>query len=166
MSLKIVKDAADEQDAATSEKAVKKRDVAARWGGDPRIISKGFVAVPTLFLQQMSQFKPYSLTPAEALFVICIMAHKWDERDPFPSYKRIASWMGKSESYVRRLAKNLTTKGLLTRQQRIGQTNSFDFKKLFDRIVAAGSPVPAAEPKRKQTKSPSAKGMKRGKKSA
>lgn len=135
MPTKTPKEEAASQVAPQAKQEVKKRDVVSRWGGDSRILAEGFVAVPTLFLQRMSQFKPYSLTPAEAVFVICVMAHKWDDRDPYPSYKRIATWMGKSESYVRRLAKNLATKGLLKRQARVGQTNSFDFKALFTLIV-------------------------------
>lgn len=113
-----------------------KRDVATRWGGNDRITASGFVAVPQLFLERMATFKPFSLNPAEALFVICVMAHKWDERKPYPSYKRIAGWMGKSESYVRKLAQNLETKGFLKREKRVGTTNAFDFQPLFEMMVA------------------------------
>lgn len=148
MKLKLMKEKAEPGSATKSDQPMRKRDIAERWGGDPRILSAGFVAVPSLFLQRMAQFKPYSLTPAEALFVICVMAHKWDERDPFPSYKRIAGWMGKSESYARRLAKNLATKGMLRRQQRIGQSNSFDFKQLFTMILGPDSTQTAVPRKR------------------
>lgn len=132
----------------TKESAPAKRDVVTRWGGDTRIVAKGFVGVPVLFLEQMAALKPHALTPAEALFVICVMAFKWDERRPYPSYKRIATWMGKSESYARRLAQQLETKGMLTRVPRIGDTNAFEFEPLFKKLLVEDPSVGTAKPKR------------------
>ncbi|MBK8249903.1 MAG: hypothetical protein IPK85_21305 [Gemmatimonadetes bacterium] len=120
--------------------ATKRSDVQTRWGGSPAMLARGFVGVPVVFLEGMAQLKPHSLTPAEALFVICVMAHKWDERPPFPSYKRIASWMGKTESYVRKVAKDLETKGMLRRIARIGRSNAFDLEGLFAKLTPATAP--------------------------
>lgn len=100
------------------------------------MLAKGYVAVPVSFLELGAQLKPHGLTPAEMLFVVCLMAHKWDERSPFPGYKKVAAWMGVSESYVRKLARGLETKHLLKRRPRIGSTNEFDLAPLFEALGA------------------------------
>lgn len=118
----------------------KPKDVQTRWGGRPEMLARGFVGVPILFLESAAALRPYQLNPAEVLFVISLMAHKWDERAPFPGYKRIAKWMGKTESYARKLARDLQTKGLLKRIERTGYTNEFDLTPLFAAILSH-SPV-------------------------
>ncbi len=128
-----------------------RRDVVARWGGDDRIVADGFVGVPVLFLERMAVLKPHAFTPAEAMFVICVMAFKWDARKPYPSYKRIATWMGKSESYARRLAQQLETKGFLRRVARIGTTNAFDFEPLFEKLLVEDPAVRSIKMKRAAT---------------
>jgi len=110
------------------------------------MLTRGFVGVPLLFLERMAALKPYSLNPAEALFVICLMAHKWDERAPYPSYRRLALWMGKTESYARKIARDLETKGFIRRRARIGDTNEFDLTPLFRRIVLHESSPVTAKP--------------------
>ena len=123
-------------DAVATAAQPKAKDVQTRWGGDPIMMSRGFVGVPVLFLETFAALTPYRLNPAEAIFVISLMAHKWDERAPFPGYRRIAQWMGKSDSYARKLARDLEIKGLLKRRERIGYTNEFDLTPLFTAIVA------------------------------
>ena len=75
--------------------------------------------------------KPHSLTPAESLFVINLMYHKWDAASPYPSYKTLAGRMGISVQYARDIARALETKGYLKRQVRVGQTNRFDLNPMF-----------------------------------
>jgi hypothetical protein len=61
------------------------------------MLSPGFVGVPVLFLESYANLTPqYGLDPAEVVLIISLMAHKWDERAPFPGYTKIAKWMGKS----------------------------------------------------------------------
>jgi len=112
-----------------------KRDIVSRWGGDQTIIGKGFVAVPVQFLLASASMTPYRLTPMEQLFVIEVMAFKWDTKAPFPGYKKVAARMGISEAYARKLARSLEGKGFLRRVRRVGQTNEFDFTPLFERVV-------------------------------
>lgn len=128
-------DAAGNSHQKKKKDTPKPKDVQTRWGGDPAMLSRGFVGVPILFLENHAALTPYRLNPAEAVFVISLMAHKWDDRAPFPGYKRIAQWMGKSESYARKLARDLEIKGLLKRRERIGYTNEFDLTPLFAAIV-------------------------------
>ena len=148
MSLKLIptEDPRGELDHPSPRSAQRPKDVLTRWGGNPEILAKGFVGVPVLFLERLALLKPYPLSPAEALFVVCLMAHKWDDRAPYPSYRRIAAWMGKSESYARTLARNLEIKKLLRRLPRIGQSNAFDLQPLFDAIVSMSPRTAKAKP--------------------
>ena len=91
--------------------------------------------MPIAFLDGHAGLKPFSLTPTEALFIINLMAHKWDARAPFPGYKRIAKRMGITESYGRKLARTLEHKGFIQRLQRVGSTNEFDLTPLFAKLV-------------------------------
>ncbi|MDP3909180.1 MAG: hypothetical protein Q8Q14_02215 [Gemmatimonadales bacterium] len=118
-----------------------KRDIATRWGGDPVIVSKGFVGVPVNFLTACAELKPYCLTVAEMLFVIEVMCFKWDQDAPYPGYKKIASRMGVTEQYARKLARSLEGKGFLHRIARVGRSNAFDFSPLFERIVKHANTV-------------------------
>jgi len=65
-----------------------------------------------------------------------VMVFKWDEKAPFPGYKKVAKRMGISEVYARKLARSLQGKGFLLRIPRVGQTNAFDFTPLFTKLVA------------------------------
>ena len=97
------------------KKTVVAHDIVKRWGGDKAVMHEGFVAVPTAFLMYLPSLGEYGLTPAEALFIIEIMAFKWDARSPHPSYKTLAARMGVSLAYVRKLARSLEQKKLIIR---------------------------------------------------
>jgi len=112
------------------------RDVATRWGGDPRIKKEGFVPVPLRFLLYHAVLRPYSLTVAEALFVIHLMWYKWGDQAPFPSLNTIARRMGITSIYARKLARTLEGKGFLLRVARIGSTNAYDLTPLFKKLAA------------------------------
>jgi hypothetical protein len=125
----------ESQTVATSDKPeAVDRDLLTRWGGRPEILADGFVAVPTTFLKYLGTLRP-SLTPTEALFVLELMAYKWDERAPFPGYKALAERMGVSDVYARKLARTLQAKGYLKRLVRVGQTNRFNLQPLFDKLA-------------------------------
>ena len=112
-----------------------KRDIVTRWGGDQTIVTKGFVAVPVHCLLAFAAMTPFCLTVPEQMFVIQVMAFKWDAKAPFPGYKKVAQRMGISEAYARKLARSLEGKGFLIRVRRVGQTNEFDFTPLFQKVV-------------------------------
>jgi len=99
------------------------------------LFKKGFLVVPSAFLQNYAHLKPYELTTGEALFVLHLMEFKWDATAPFPGYKRLAQRMGVSDKMVRRYAQSLETKGYLRRIERTGQTNLFDLTPLFDVLL-------------------------------
>lgn len=125
---------ADTAEASASTSAPD-RSHEARWGGHERIFEDGYVAVPVTFLKYMDQMAPYVLTPAEALFVIQLMAFKWDGSDPFPSYGTIAERMGISDGYARKLARRLESKGFIDRKERQGRSNAFDLSGLFEELA-------------------------------
>lgn len=134
---------------ATDRAGSANRDLIARWGGKEAILSEGFVAVPTTFLKYFGSLRP-SLTPTEAIFVVELMAYKWDRRAPFPGYKALAKRMGVSPEYARKIARALETKGYLTREMRVGTTNRFDLLPLFDRLAARAVQEAAARDKQKE----------------
>lgn len=123
------------QQVVRSEQGEPKRDIITRWGGDPAIMSKGFVAVPVRLLMSYAALKPLCLTVPEAMFVVQVMAFKWDAKAPFPGYKKVAMRMGISEAYARKLARQLEGKGFLRRVARVGSTNGFDFQPLFEKLM-------------------------------
>jgi hypothetical protein len=117
------------------EEKLNKKTVMARWTHS-ELFDGGFVGVPTRFLELYPKLKP-SLTSGEAIFVIQLMSFKWDEKDPFPSYKTLGERMGTSAKTAQRHAATLEGKKYLTRIQRIGDSNKFDLSKLFNALLVA-----------------------------
>lgn len=114
------------------------RSYARRWKHEA-LFAKGHVGVPVTFLQLYAQLKPYPLTMGEAVFVLHLMQFKWDEKEPFPSYKVIAAQMGVSDKMARRHAKSLEDKHYLRREKRQGLSNRFDLNPLFDALAQAAA---------------------------
>src|SRR5688500_10735654 len=83
-----------------------------RWGGDERVLSKGFIPVPRLFLYWSASLEPKPLTPAETLFIITLVGVKWSSRHPRLSYDTLAKRTGLSAEYCRKIAKTLDKRGL------------------------------------------------------
>lgn len=114
------------------------RSLVKRWGNHDSILNEGWVGVPVSFLANYGRLIQYGgLTSAEAMFVIQLMAFKWDEHAPFPSYATIAKRMNITDKQVRRYAKTLEDKGFVRRNARIGASNSFDLQPLFDAVASA-----------------------------
>jgi hypothetical protein len=109
------------------------RSPARRWRHEA-LFEQGFVQTPTFFLRSYAHLKPFSLTHGEAIFVLHLMQYKWDEAEPFPSYKTIAAQMGVSAKQAQRLAVSLEQKKYLQRKERVGMSNRFDLTPLFDAL--------------------------------
>jgi hypothetical protein len=122
--------------ADTPEPTHGRRSYASRWK-HPELIQDGYLVIPSAFLRHYATLKPHPLNSGEALFVINLMAFKWDEEAPFPGYKTLAARMGISDKMARRYAQSLEVKGYLRRQIRTGQTNRFDLTPLFDTLRRA-----------------------------
>ena len=119
-----------------SDKERVDRSIVARWGGHEVLNSNGWVPVERTFLEFACQMRPFCLNPTETLFVIQLMFHKWDGNAPYPSYRTLARRMGVSETYARKLARQLEAKGFLRRVVREGTTNRFDLGPLFEKLAA------------------------------
>lgn len=93
----------------------------------------GWVPIARTFLRCYSTLEP-KISPAEAMFIAHLMDFKRDKNPPYPSYKRLAQYMGVSDKMARLYAKRLEQKKYLQRQIRIGQPNLFDLTLLFNKL--------------------------------
>src|SRR5262245_41570447 len=85
----------------------------------------GWTPVSDFFLDHYAQLEP-PITNAEAMLVIHLIRHKWDNAPPFPGFTTLARKMGISTTAARGHARSLETKGYLVRHMRVGTTNKFD----------------------------------------
>jgi DNA-binding MarR family transcriptional regulator len=104
------------------------REVSARW--TEALVSQGWTPVADFFLDNYAKLEP-PLTNAEAMLVIHLVRHKWDDAPPFPGFTTLARRMGISPTAARGHARSLEKKGYLVREMRVGTTNRFDLRKLF-----------------------------------
>lgn len=112
--------------------------MAKRWGNHESLLEGGWVGVPIAFLSNYGNLLQYGgLTAAEAMFVLQLMAFKWTEQAPLPSYSTLAKRMGITDKQARRYAKAFEEKGFLRRTPRIGSSNSSDLQPLFYALAAA-----------------------------
>lgn len=124
---------------AQAEEPTRKRPsdrLVARYGGHAELLTDGFVPVARTYVKYAAQLKPHGLVPAESLFIINLLYHKWDAQRPYPSYKSIAARMGVSVQYARDLARRLERKGFIRREVRVGRPNLFDIQPLLDKLAA------------------------------
>jgi hypothetical protein len=75
-----------------------------------------------------------ALTSLEAMLVIHLMRHKWDEKHPRRAFKTLAKRMGITDTAVRNHARSLEKKNYLRRSKRVGQPNHFDLAPLVEAI--------------------------------
>lgn len=128
-------------------KSKPKRTFIERWKHEA-LFKRGFVVVPTLFLQHYADLKP-EITPGEAMFILHLMEFKWDANHPYPGYKTLARRMGRSEKAVQGHAQNLQIKGYLRRELRRAETNKFDLTPLFDALLTKAKELEKDEKKKK-----------------
>ena len=124
----MVEDFNDDDDFRQIEQTVPKRTVGDRWTSS--LTDRGFTAVSNVFLELYSSLNP-KITHGEAMFIIHLMQHKWDDKAPYPSIGRIAKRMGISPTATRALARSLEKKGYLHREGQPGRSNRYHFVKLF-----------------------------------
>lgn len=115
---------------------------AQRW--TESLIKGGFTPVSDFFLKNYSALVPPISTP-EALFIIHLVSFKWTSKAPRPSMRRIAERMAVSEVSVRGYARSLEDKKYLLRIMRVGRTNQFRLRPLFnalEALMASSKPIP------------------------
>lgn len=109
--------------------------VEARWTRS--VLAQGFTLLPALLINGQNRL---GLTPEE-FNVVVHLAYHWRTlgNDPYPTKRRIASLMGKSEKQVQRYFKSLEDKSLVLRVKRISKqrgqmSNSYDLSGLVIRL--------------------------------
>lgn len=130
------------------------RKVAARW--TPRL-GEHFCAVSSYFLANYHRLKPHDgargLNSSEVMLIVHLIDHKWDERAPYPSLKKIATRMGLDVRSVRGIVKRLEELGYLQRVlSQSGGPSKYKLEglfaaleKLMDADVSARDQAEAAE---------------------
>lgn len=109
----------------------KVKDIARRW--TPTLVEGGWVPISTFFLDNYHRLEP-KLSSLEAMLVVHLMRHKWDERMPYPTFKTLAKRMGVSPTATRNHARSLEKKRFLNRVLTQGSPNQFDLTPLFDAL--------------------------------
>lgn len=126
-----------------------KRNVARRW--TPKL-AESFTPVSDFFLENYHRLSP-PVTSLEAMFIIHLVRHKWDEKPPYPSFRTIAKRMGVTDTSVRNHARSLERgKKYLRREKVVGQPNRFDLQPLFkalEKLIAADE-AKDSKPRRKR----------------
>jgi Helix-turn-helix domain len=130
-----------------------RRMVSSRW--TPELVAGGWTPVADYFLDSYTKLDP-PISTSEAMLVIHLMRHKWDDAPPFPGFKTLSKRMGITSTSVRNHARSLEKKGYLHRMKRIGTTNHFDLVPLFvalEKLQAyeAGQRDPVRSPARRTT---------------
>lgn len=120
----------------TPKRRVVQRDVAKRW--TPALARAGWTPVSDFFLDNFHRLAP-PMTHGEAMLVVLLMRHKWDDAPPFPGFKSISKRMGISITAARQLARRLEKKGYLFREKQVGATNRFHLQPLFRALEALQS---------------------------
>jgi hypothetical protein len=133
---------------------LERKDIAKQW--TPMLKDAGFTAVSNIFLKHYRN--DLSITNTEAMLIIQLMQHKWDERAPYPSFKTLSHRMGLTDQQVRVHALSLVKKGLMKKTLRFGKPNLFHMEPLFTRLEEIyvdqyqKHPDPTAKPKETRAK--------------
>jgi hypothetical protein len=104
------------------------RDVAKRW--TTALARAGWTPISDFFIDNFHRLNP-PMTHGEAMLVVLLMRHKWDDAPPFPGFKSISKRLGISITAARQLARRLEKKGFLIREKQKGATNRFHLQPLF-----------------------------------
>lgn len=107
------------------------RQVKKRW--TPKLVEDGWTPVSDFFLKNYHRLSP-PVTNSEAMLIIHLMMHKWDESAPYPAFKTLAKRMGMSVTAARGHARSLEVKKLLVREKRVAKTNRFHLEPLFEAL--------------------------------
>lgn len=107
--------------------------VGRRWPQE--LVKEGWTPVVNRFL---ADYHTFGITSAQAMLLIHIISHKWDDNMPFPSARTLAERMGVTEISIRNGVRLLEKKGLIRRFHQPGKPNLYDLKPLFDRLMGIG----------------------------
>lgn len=123
-----------------------KCSIALRW--TKKLVEGGWTPVSDYFLENYHRLNP-PITTTEAMFIVHLMLHKWDEKPPYPGFKTLAKRMGITPTAARNHARSLDSgKHYIKRITRVGLPNKYDLTPLFDALEK----LKAADDKAEQQK--------------
>ena len=124
------------------EKQVKIRDLEKKWGKP--LISEGWTAIPNIIVHNQRRL---GLDAQDFALIMVIASHWWvKERLPFPSKKKMASYLDLSTRQIQRRLKGLESAGFLKREFRPGRSTIYSLEPL--RIEAEGIAIETRNKKR------------------
>jgi len=113
--------------------------VSKRWTAT--LAEGGFTPIVQAFLDHHAELQ---ISATEAMLVVHLMSFKWSDAAPFPSVPTLASRMGRSPRYIRKMIERLETLGYLARHDRPGMSNLFSLEGLFRALELKLVPEPIA----------------------
>lgn len=102
---------------------------ASKWS--ERIAGSGHTALPNLLIIHQAEL---DITASEFITLIGLLLHKWDDKDPYPSANRLATYSGLTHITVRRNLRSLEKKGIIWRNLREGFTSEYSIKSLIEKL--------------------------------
>lgn len=106
------------------------RSFRARW--DKSLEEYGYAQISNVFLERYSNL---GITNVEAMFLIHLLKHKWDVRNPYPSLNTVAKNMGVGRGTAQNYARNLEEKGFIKRIFRNHDTSEYNLEILIKILV-------------------------------
>lgn len=108
------------------------------------IEDEGYVQFPNLLIKHQHDL---GITSPELVFLLGLLVHKWDTRNPFPSLATVGTYSGKTRNTAQAAARSLENKGFILRVSRGGnETNEYDFNPLINRLESYSQVVKKSIP--------------------
>jgi hypothetical protein len=128
-----------------------KNTIEARW---TKRLAAQFCPVSSYFLANYHRLKPHpqgrSLNSTEAMLIVHLVDHKWDDRAPFPTVGTLAKRMSLSARGVRNALQMLESAGYVRREaSATGGPNRYHLQGLFsalEELMAADVAVQETAP--------------------
>lgn len=113
-----------------------KNSIEARW---TKRLATQFCPVSSYFLNNYHRLKPNpaarALNSTEAMVIIHLVDHKWDDRAPFPTVRTLATRMSLSVRGVRNALQTLESNGYVRREaSATGGPNRYHLQGLFEAL--------------------------------
>lgn len=113
---------------AEEKKPTVKRELEKKWG--KVLIREGWTPIPNIILQNQRRL---GLDAQDFALIMVIASHWWvSERLPFPSKKRMATYLDLSTRQIQRRLKGLEDAGLLKRNFRPGTSTIYSLEPLIE----------------------------------
>lgn len=127
---------------SSKEQNSEQRKFSSKWSH--AIQEHGFTSLPNLLLLYRRELK---ITPSEMIIILAIESFRWDTRDPWPSFKKLARRSGFSVRQTQRLISSLEANNNLKHSKTEYKSNVYSVEPLINKIdVYATSAKPQGKP--------------------